>query len=113
MSSPNRTNLSFSFGHRIAQPPQFVFLFVPLGPHLYPQIEKNACAHQALDLRPGRFADILECLASLADDDTLLRIARHVDRGADVGHILAALLEFVHDDEFLDSIVDMAEELGV
>ena len=68
----------------VSELPEFLLAFPPVRVHLDKQAEEHLLLEEVLHLDPRLCSDCLERLAALADDDSFLRIAHHIDHGADV-----------------------------
>src|SRR5690606_13627987 len=75
-------------GHRVAQSAQGRTLAAPAGRDLDPQVEVDPRVEKRLDLLARAPAELPDRRTAAADQDRLLAVPLHVDRGADVDRLL-------------------------
>ena len=76
---------------------QFPLGRTPVFIHLHEDLEIDGLAKKLLQRLAGLGRDLLQRHTLMTDDDTLLRVALHVDHGIDVD-MLIILLETLHSD---------------
>jgi len=96
----------------VAEPPQLPLVVAPVFADFDEELQEDLLPEELLQLLAGLPSDLFEFLALVPDEDSLLRVARHVDHGRNA--VDAGLLAVLLDLDFAavrDLLVVVAQDL--